>query len=367
MPETDVKGENYEIKNLDRAIEIQLEKFDKIREKIGNLEFHPVEAVGNYEKITYAAIDGGKMGIYFDPFELEFVEIADSYDNEIIKVLLPKGEKLDKHDFEFMNEFEEIKTLLNIVRKNSVDEISQIIQDPKKAMEVLEYSCIFKKIDSQPKDSPLIVFKDGLLRTKALTSDTIKNLIPYLSEKAKERKYLVGVAKSSRVLNLIESAIFVENVFPEDQTGYIEVPLEIELMAYKWTGRGKITSSSQPLEYAFGKLYVGKLSKKSNLLVTVEIPYDYNSRKSIYSADEIYQIFGHLIYDSESSYPIIGYPQTIMRAHEKAVRIGFSASLIRDLIIDRIFEHIKNEDLKQSLKTSEMLREYVNKGNLGGV
>ncbi|KKL88544.1 hypothetical protein LCGC14_1923630, partial [marine sediment metagenome] len=138
--------------------------------------------------------------------------------------------------------------------------------------------------------------------------------------------------------------------------------------AYRWTGRGRITETNQgPLAFAFGKLYIAKLSRKSNLLLTLEIPYDYQNDEPIYNRQEMNEIIGHLIKDSMMSFPIIGYPQTIMRAHEKAVRCGFTASVWKEKIINYILNTIGDENLSKLIRDQVFLQEFVNKGVLGGL
>ncbi|MFX1435382.1 MAG: hypothetical protein ACFFB1_16555, partial [Promethearchaeota archaeon] len=208
---------------------------------------------------------------------------------------------------------------------------------------------------------------DGLLRTIALKEEHIETLLNIL--KTYKRRKLVGVAKGSKVLNLISSALFIEKKIPYNKTGFIEIPWKIEQLAYKWTGKGseKVSNNTEKfLHYAFGKLYVAKLSNKSNLLVTLEIPYDFRNNEEIYSRNEIHEIIGHLVKDSHGSYPILGYPQTIIRAHEKAVRTGFTASIWREKIIDRILNEIGEKQLKQLITEANFVREYVKKGILGG-
>jgi hypothetical protein len=98
----------------------------------------------------------------------------------------------------------------------------------------------------------------------------------------------------------------------------------------------------------------------------VEIPYDFENDETVYDKREIFEIIGHLIKNSTGSYPILGYPQTIMRAHEKAVRTGFSASIWRDKIINRLLNELGDENIKDLIHESHFLREYVRKDMLGG-
>ena len=62
---------------------------------------------------------------------------------------------------------------------------------------------------------------------------------------------------------------------------------------------------------------------------------------------------------------MIGYPQTIMRAHEAAVRLGFPASLLRDELRDKILENL-DKDAKEFVRDAWLLIDFVDKGVLGG-
>ena len=362
--EPQIKFDLDEIQNLEEFIEDQVEKFQNLRELVKDLQFVAVDPVGAYSSVTYKSIDGGKMGINFDPFEFDFIVIADSIGNELMNYLVPKSESLEPTDFQYLDKFHQMKRLLEILNLDSIIDISNILRNSKVAMQLTEYACIFERL-TREKEEPIIVMMDGLLRTLAIKPPYIEQLLSIIKE-YKKRK-LVGVAKSSRVLNLIASALFIEKKIPYGYTGYIEIPWEIERMAYKWTGRGmREDRKSTHLFHAFGKLLIAKLSKTSDLLVTLEIPYDLKNNSEIYSIREINELIGHLIKDSAGSYPILGYPQTIMRAHEKAVRTGFTASIWRDKIIDKILNELGDVNIKQLIIESNFLREYVKKGILGG-
>lgn len=353
-----------DIHNLENAFTKQREKLKQLRKLIQNLKFVPIDPVGYYSCVTYKAIDGGTMNINFDPFEIDYVEIADSNENVILKFVIPQGIKMEKADFLTLDGMPIIKTFLDLLNVKSITDISEIYNDPKKVMELSEYACIFEKILKESDKNKLLIMKDGLLRTKALKTEYFPELINVLS-KNKNIK-LVGMAKSSKLLTMISSALHLEKIFPPDRTGYVEIPLNLELMAYTWSGHGLLKDKEEPLDYALGKLYVAKLSPKSDLLVTIEIPYNLRDDEQIYTSGEVNEIFGHLVKDSMYSYPNLGYSQTIMRAHEKAVKIGFTASIIRDKIMDKCLEGLDPE-LRNAIKEYNLLKETVNKGSLGGI
>jgi len=362
--EPEIHFDLKEIGNIDKIINDQVKELTKLRELVRDLTFIPVDPVGIYTTVTYKSIDGGKMGIYFDPLKCDFIIIADSSGNKLMKFLIPFKASLTPDDFQFLNDSPEVKKFLQLLNLNSITESSEILTNPEIAMELIEFACIFERL-TREKSEPILIMKDGLLRTKALKHEHIQSLIPVLENSKKQK--LVGVAKSSKILDLIITALHIENKIPQDYTGYIEIPLEIESIAYKWTKRSQTARKEiLPLEYAFGKLYIAKLSKKSNLLVTIEIPHDNKNNRAIYSRSEINEIIGHLIKDSLVSYPILGYPQTIMRAHERAANWGFTASIWKDKIIDRFLNEIKEENVGRLIKDANFLREYVDKGILGG-
>ncbi|MHA1730857.1 MAG: hypothetical protein ACTSU5_02890 [Promethearchaeota archaeon] len=344
-----------QVRNLDSVVCRQVEKFNETRALVKDLEFVPVEPAGNYVAVSYKSIDGGKLGIYFDPFEMDLVQIADSFGNEPMSFLVPTREGLEAEDFRFLEEFPETRELLRLLGVGSLPEACQLLNSSRNAMQVAEYACIFERM-ARYRDEPVILMKDGLLRNIIFKPSVKARVYDVLREFPKQK--LVGVAKRSKVLDFTSAALWAEGVVQQDAAGYVEIPLEIEREVYRWRQTGNL------LQY--GKLYVAKLSPASNLLVTVEIPHDHERGVAIYGRAEIDEIFGHLVRDSAYSFPTIGYPQTIMRAHEKAVATGFSASVWRDLIMEELLHRAGDPDVQNHFREAWLLKQYVKQHPLGG-
>jgi len=352
------------IGNLENAVNSQLKKLDTLRRRVRELKFIPIDPMGSYSAVSYKAIDGGRMKIYFDPLELDLIDVADSYGNLKMRFLIPKGTEDEKEQINNYLTCEPlIADFLKLLNKTSLMEISEVLTDSDTYMEIAEWACIFNKILNAT-DEPFIIMRDGLLRTKKLKSELISILLDLLKSK-KNKVKLVGVSKTSAVLSLLSTAISMEHTFPHNSIGFVKIPMDIELMAYTWSGKGKISQSKRGIYYSFGDLYIAKLSRNSNLLVTIEIPRYRESDLDIYSDNEIAQIMGHMAKDSAVSFPILGYPQTIMRAHEYAVNIGFPASVIKDKILENIKSRLDDRG-RDYMRDAELLREEVNKGVLGG-
>ncbi len=356
--------------NLEKSLKSQISKLEKLRAEVRELKFVPVDPMGSYTSLTYKAIDGGKMKISFEPLEIDLIEVADSYGNLKMKFVLPKesdeneeGEDDLTIEGNFLDKDPIVRKFLDMLGKKSVQEISEILNQSDTYMELSEWACIFEKIASSNED-PVILMRDGLLRTKKIKAELIPNLWEILKEKKRLVK-LVGVSKTSKVMTLLSTAISMERIFPGNSIGYVKIPKQLELRAYRWSGQGKISEKKNNIFFAFGDLYIAKLSRNSNLLVTVEIPRDWKNDQEIYSEHEIVDLMAHLAKDSGYSYPVLGYPQTIMRAHEAAARVGFPASIVRDKIMDKLKEML-DEDGRDFMRDASVLTEFVNKGVLGG-
>lgn len=342
--------------NLESTLENQLEKLEKLRTQVRSLRFIPVEGAGYYSPIAFKSFDGGLFKINYAPLEIDIIEVADSNGRTKMKFVVPIGDDLVATDFESIEAIPIMRKFLDLLNVNSLSEASEILKDPGTLMELAEFACIFDRITSDFEED-LLIMKDGYLRTKKIKAELLNKLKRIIKERKKSIK-LVGVTKSSKIVSMLSTALFIERKIPLNQTGYIKVPLKIELQAYKWSGKGKITEHTKRLDYAFGSLYICKLSKRSNMLLTVEIPEEY-------STEEVTEIISYLIKDSKYSYPILGYPQTIMRAHEAAVRIGIPASITKDLILEQVKE-LADPTINAFLRDGWLMRDLVNKGVLGG-
>jgi hypothetical protein len=346
-----------DIANLESTLKKQTEKLDELRAEVKKLKFTPVEAAGYYSSIAYKSFDGGMFKLNFDPLEIDVIEVADSNGNIKLKFAIPLGEELEKTDFSSIESLQIIKKFLSVLGVSSLTDASEIPRDPGTLMEIAEFACIFDKIATASPEETTIVMKDGFLRTKKIKAELLDKLKVVVKNKKNHIK-LVGVAKTSKIVSLLSTALFLENMIPANQIGYIKIPLGLELRVYTWSGKGKITEKTKKLAYSFGGLHIVKLSKLSNILVTVEIPEDY-------SKEEVNEIISYLAKDSKYSYPVLGYPQTIMRAHEAAVRIGLPASIVKDKILERIKE-LSDPTVRAFLRDGWLFRDFVDKGVLGG-
>lgn len=357
------------VSNLELLIRNQQKKVEMLRQKVRTLKFVPVDMAGTYTSVSFKSFDGGMFNLHFDPFEFDIVDVADSNGNIKLKFAAPNGDLRGTDElrtlFGNLEEDPIIRGFLDTLGQDSLLDVSDILTDKYTLMELGEFACIFDKVKSAPEDENTIVLKDGFLRTKKLKPEFIIRLLDLIRENRRHVK-VVGVAKSSKIMFLLKTAMICEKVFPDDMMGYVEIPLDVENMAYRWSGHGPLhPDRPTPLDYAFGSLYIVKLARHKNLFLTIEIPRDIKNRTPIYTNEEINEIIGHLARDAAGSYPIIGYPQTLMKAHEFAVNLGIPASILRDSIMKKLADST-DARLTEYVRDATMLEESVDKDLVGG-
>ena len=83
-------SELSDLVGVDEAIKIQKEKLKALRDQVKKLTFKKIDTAGNYSSITYKAFDGGRMGIKFNPFEINVIDIADSNGRRRVRFVIPE-------------------------------------------------------------------------------------------------------------------------------------------------------------------------------------------------------------------------------------------------------------------------------------
>ena len=356
------------VTNLERLRDSQLQKLNDLRSRVRELRFVPIDSAGSYVSTSFKSFDGGLLNLDFDPFEFEIIRVADSNGNTKMNFAAPIGD-YDADElraiFEVIDTDPIMQDFLSIVGKDSLRDVTELPTARETLMEIAEFACMFSAVAAAPDDGKTMILRDGLLRTKKIKSELITRLKQTLARK-KGHVRVAGVAKKSRIIFLLKAALVCERVFPKGQIGYVKIPLDLENMAYKWGGGKRLgPGSAVPLEYAFGSLYIAKLSRRKDLLVTVEMPDSSADNAAIYSDEDITEMMGYLARDSAHSYPVLGYPQTLMRAHEHAAGMGLPASILRDRIIKELVNDM-DPMLSDYIRDSSMLDATVDKGTLGG-
>jgi len=337
-------------KNLNRAVDQELPLIYELREQIKNLKIQELGYRQCYA-IAPVATDGGENNISFEPINLEIIRVVDSEGIVHFQDFIP----LSSDPSIFKEMFEEIAVLSNFFKELDLtyDEISYFLpstKDIKKYAKGIEREkidnrdyiriirdiaewAVLLNLASNPGKTRVLLLRDGLLRTKILNLQTVDKMRDRFERAYRENGTLiVGVAKRSKVLSYLSLGLTLEKTFELQSPCFCEVPEEIEKRCYKWerTWMGK----------QFGKMHLVKLAEgKGGIVLPVDIPVWLLERRK--------EVLEYLAETAKSSFPIVGYPHPLIKAHENAVLHGLEISVLSDLMVKRITEDKVDEDIER--------------------
>lgn len=305
--------------------------------------------------MSIVATDGGNNQLRFDPFLIQLVRVVDSSNNEYcFEAVSPTTpiEKLNKRQFSSdgspetplgqMMEFLDVKTL---------PELSHMIRpiDSGKPVsptwvsvyrEIVEWAILFSILSKKDFATDTLIVYDGLLRSKVFATDRFQKLrrglqsrIDEIWTESRRRVYIVGVAKSSKVLARYRLAMALEGVLQLDYPAYVEVPREIEQKAYLWTeyarGDDSITEGQEINKFVGGKMFLVKFGGHS---LDPIWPVDIFEPQ----VKDAPKILGSLLEDAINGFPVPHYPHCLQKAHEFAALVDFDFDILQDFIFEGI-------------------------------
>jgi len=189
----------------------------------------------------------------------------------------------------------------------------------------------------KPGKPTTLVLRDGLLRTKAIALDVMPKLKKCFEDAYRETgSLLVGVAKRSKVLNYLSLALHLEGTFNKKYPCFCQVPQELEAEAYNW-------ARTWMEGHAFGKMHLVKLAEHPDALVLpVDVPDWLVSRRK--------ELLEYLAETAKASFPTVGYPEPLIRAHENAVLHGLEMSVFEDMMLDELFNTQSEADRDKTIE-----------------
>jgi len=135
---------------------------------------------------------------------------------------------------------------------------------------------------------------------------------------------LVGVAKRSRVLSYLSVALGLMESFGDGVPAYLPIPAELERQAapaqYRWIG-----------SRAMGRLHIARLDRGEGVpLMPVDLAAWQQS-----NAEEAMSLLHE---SARASFPLRGYPQALVQAHEHARMGGLEVEMLESLLMQKVYE-----------------------------
>jgi len=321
---------------LRRALEKERPLLDELRGQVRAFKVHEIGHRQCYA-IAPVATDGGENRITFDPLNVEILRVVDSDARERFQKILPLsgGSSIFKATFDPSSP-DQVPLLVRFLERLDIgyDELSYILDvgeddgDIRAAVrpfrDIVEWAVLLD-IAWEPGQTKALVIRDGLLRTKAIRKEVMPRLARSFESAWKEQgSLLVGVAKRSKVLSYLSLALALEGTFKKKYPCFCEVSRDIEKKAHPWW-------KTWLQEFTFGHLHLAKLAEHlDGIVLPVDIPEWLMPRRK--------EILEYLAETARSSFPTIGYPEPLMRAHEGAVLHGLEMSVLEHVLIEEVLE-----------------------------
>lgn len=360
---------------IEGAVEQEIKLIEELRVAVRQLQ---VKKLGQRpcRAIAPVATDGGENRLTFEPLNLEIIRVVDSNGTDLVQEVIPLS--VDEAVFaSYVDRIPELQKLLDKLGGLRFDDLSYLVGSKPSARseldrlpdlrgqlrafrDIIEWAVT---LDLATTDWPteVLLLRDGLLRTKVLKRQNFpkldrafRNAYEGQIARNKHRVFLLGVAKTSAVLSKLSLALLLEGVFNKEYPCYAEVPKDLEAKCYNFDRTWLDTSEdrneeSGELYQSFGRLHLVKLSPARNApVLPVDIPVWIPTK-------ERQVILEYLSHDALDTFPAIGYPHALQKAHEHAVMTGLEMTVLGDMMIDHLIDNMPDD-------VGEKLIRHVNLG-----
>lgn len=305
--------------------------------------------------VSLVASDGGNNKLAFDPFYVQLVRVTDSYGKELCLDAVSPTTDTDELSQAQFNPDGTPKTALGKMMADlgaqTLNELSPMIpkgpvmrETPEKVKpgwvlvyrDLCEWAVLYERIVFDSFATDTLIVRDGQLRAKIFAKDlfikwreNVEAAIEKIYRRDRRRVFLVGIAKHSKVIDRYRLAMAIEGTFPGGEPRYVRIPRHLEAKAYLWDeyARGVEIEGDEgeAPKFVAGDMYFVRFGKhQGDPIWAVDILSSQSTRAS--------EIFGYLLNDAISGFPVPFYPLCLQKAHEHAQIVDFDLLIFQDEI-----------------------------------
>jgi hypothetical protein len=319
---------------LQRSLQLALNQewplLSATQKKVARLKPKPIQPrladLRPLPAVATVATDGGENRLSLDPIQVQIIRVADSLGviyfedfvaqsltpEEIVRFFFRSDQRMQRFLAYLQLEWEQLLPRSDFQRSHLLSMLR----------ELMEWAALLK-LASQPPAKLLI--RDGLLRSVLLTDEVFQKLKEKFERlTARHGHLLTGVAKRSNVLSYLSVALGLSRSFADGQPGYLDVPAELEQEAapvqYRWIG-----------SRAMGVLHIARLDRGGGVpLMPVDI--------AVWQQARVGEAMSLLHESAHASFPLRGYPQALVQAHEHAHLGGLEIEMLERLLLEQVAE-----------------------------
>lgn len=304
--------------------------------------------------IALMAADGGNNRVTFNPFYLQIVRIVDSAGKQLcLDVVSPSTDidELSRQQFsrDVHGRMKPLGRLMEALNVSSLRGLSHMMSGESASWvlvyrELCEWATLFDLICTRDFAQDTLVVYDGLLRSKKFSSNLFIRMYHMLREQIEEvwrtdrrRLWLVGVAKSSQVLENYRLAMSLSGLFERGSPCFVPVPYEMQKHVYRWDeyirNPDDTEADREDPKFNIGAMHFVRFGPRSGDPVwTVDL---LECQKS-----DAQTVFGYLLADAVAGFPIPFYPNCLQKADLHSRVADFDLDIVEDALVDAVRKQV---------------------------
>lgn len=296
--------------------------------------------------ISIVGTDGGNNQIAFDPFMVQVVRVADSseqdYCFEVVSPLSDLGHLYRRHIDDRGAPLTPLGRMLSQFSVPSLHDLSVMIPAPPAELkpswitvyrELQEWAVLLDLVKNQSFATDTLIMRDGWLRTKAFATGLFPKYRAALEQaivdaygKYRRRIYIAGVLKRSKVLQKYRLALALEGVLRTAYPAYVHVPASLQKKVFEWSEIVSRTGDAGELKdsnnMVGGEMFLVKFGgRPQDPVWAVDILAS--------QVDQASAIFGFMLADAQSGFPMPFFPRSLQKAHEHACIEGLDIDVLQ--------------------------------------
>lgn len=316
--------------SLQRALSQEWPQLNRMQRQLARLEPTPIATrpINSLRLpiVATVATDGGQSRLQLEPIRVQVLRVADSNGEVYFEGFIPlslEPRELFRFCFQAEPRLQKFLDWLgvdwNALLPTNDFQRSHLLEMMR---ELMEWAALLKLASQRP---PKLLVRDGLLRSVLLPDAVFQRLRDrFAAFTGKHGHLLVGVAKRSRVINYLAVALGLSETFAGGTPGYLAVPAELEREAaptqYRWIG-----------SRAMGQLHIARLDRGEAVpLLPVDV--------AAWQTDRVAEAMALLHESSRASFPLRGYPQALVQAHQHTHLGGLEVEMFEQMLLSLLVD-----------------------------
>ena len=195
--------------------------------------------------VALTAADGGNNSVAFNPFELQVIRVVDSQGKELFLDVVSPATDIDELGRRHRSDRTVLGKLMDDLGARRLSDLSGMMTTRNRRWvevyrDLCEWATLHDLITSHEFAADTLIVRDGLLRTKIFTGDTLvrlgelmKQAIDRQAKDNRRRIWLAGLAKKTKVLDHYRLAMSLAGIFDRGTPCFVPVPHELQERVYR--------------------------------------------------------------------------------------------------------------------------------------